>query len=156
MVCRARGARRPLFRRSQFHAGTALTARKALDASALAVRAARTNGATVAPTNKCLALINKSSASAHATNKRRALPAARRNSVANAFGLYIHETLRSPSCSRARFRRVGLACRARLHVAADIVLAKVRRNRLGMSLPGVRLQRRARLARSKWPVRVTR
>ena len=43
MVCRARGARRPLFRRSQFHAGAALTARKALDASALAARAARTN-----------------------------------------------------------------------------------------------------------------
>ena len=43
MVCRARGARRPLFRRSRFHAGAALTARKALDASALAARAARTD-----------------------------------------------------------------------------------------------------------------
>ena len=40
MVCRARGARRPLLRRSQFHAGAALTARKAQDASALAARAA--------------------------------------------------------------------------------------------------------------------
>ena len=54
-------------------------------------------------------------------------------SCANAFGVYIHETLRS-SCSRARFRRVGLACRARLRVAArstnaagvHIVPAKVR------------------------------
>jgi hypothetical protein len=37
-----------------------------------------------------------------------------------------------------------------------VVLAKGRRNWLGMSLPGMRLQRRARLAWSKWPVRVTR
>jgi hypothetical protein len=50
-------------------------------------------------------------------------------SCANAFGVHIHETLRSPSCSRARFRSVGLACRARLHVAAvHIVVAEVCRN----------------------------
>ena len=54
------------------------------------------------------------------------------------------------SCSRARFRRVGMACRV------PVVLAKVRRNWLGMLLPGMRLQRRARLARSKWSVCVTR
>ena len=56
---------------------------------------------------------------------------------------------------------MGLACRARLRVAASvagthIVLAKVRRNWLDMSLRGVRLQRRAWLARSKWSVRVKR
>jgi len=61
VVCRARGARRPLFCRSQFHAGAALTARKALDASVLAARLPeRTNGGTVAATNKCLAQSNKS------------------------------------------------------------------------------------------------
>jgi hypothetical protein len=52
-----------------------------------------------------------------------ALPASRTR-----IGVYIHETLPSPSCGLARFRRVGLACRARLRVAADIVLAKVCRN----------------------------
>ena len=70
-----------------------------------------------------------------------------------------HETLRTPSCSRARFRHVGLACRARLRVEAagvHIVLAAVRGNWLCMSLRGVRLQRRAGLARSIWSVRVTR
>ena len=70
-----------------------------------------------------------------------------------------HETLRTPSCSRARFRRVGLACRARLRVEAAgvyIVLAAVRGNWLCMSLRGVRSQRRAGLARSIWSVRVTR
>jgi hypothetical protein len=90
--------------------------------------------------------------------------AARRNFVRQCIGVYIHETLRSPSCSRARFRRVGLACRARLRIAVGstsaaglrLVFAKVRRNWFGMSLRGVRLQRRARLARSKWSVRVTR
>ena len=43
--------------------------------------------------------------------------------------VYVHETFRSSSCSSARFRRVGLACRPRLRVAArsvHIVLAKVR------------------------------
>ena len=69
MVCRARGARQPLFRRSQFHAGAALTARKALDASALA-RAARTSGRTVAATNKCLAQSNKPRTRGKATKKR--------------------------------------------------------------------------------------
>ena len=51
-----------------------------------------------------------------------------------------------------------LACRARLRVAAGvhIVLAEVRGNWLRMSLRGVRLQRRAGLARSIWSVRVTR
>ena len=61
------------------------------------------------------------------------------------------------SCSRARFRHVGLACRARLRVEAaglHIVLAAVRGNWLCMSLRGVRLQRRAGLARSIWSVRV--
>ena len=59
-----------------------------------------------------------------------------------------NETLRPPSCSRARFRRVGLACRARLRVAGvHIVLAAVRGNWLRVSLRGVRLQRRPRLAR---------
>src|SRR5215470_17453041 len=40
-----------------------------------------------------------------------------------------HEILRPSSCSRARVRRLGLACRARLRVAAGvhIVLAKGRR-----------------------------
>jgi hypothetical protein len=42
---------------------------------------------TVAATNKYLARINKSSASAHATNKREALPAARRNSFGRAANL---------------------------------------------------------------------
>ena len=70
MVCRARGARQPLFRRSQFHAGAALTARKALDASALAARAARTSGSTVAATNKCLAQSNKPRTRGKATKKR--------------------------------------------------------------------------------------
>ena len=56
---------------------------------------------------------------------------------------------------------MSLACRARLRVAASIaciriVLAKVRRNWLDMSLRGVRLQRRAWLARLKWSVRVKR
>jgi hypothetical protein len=69
VVCRARGARQPLFRRSQFHAGAALTARKALDASALA-RAARTSGRTVAATNKCLAQSNKPRTRGKATKKR--------------------------------------------------------------------------------------
>src|SRR5882757_5607444 len=60
VVCRARGARRPLFRRSQFHVGAALTARKALDAR-LWRRGVpeRTNGGTVAATIKYLAERNK-------------------------------------------------------------------------------------------------
>jgi hypothetical protein len=63
-----------------------------------------------------------------------------------------------PSCSHARFRRVGLACRAQLRVVTSvpIVLTALPGNWLRMSLRGVRLQRRARLARSVWSVRVTR
>jgi hypothetical protein len=61
VVCRARGARRPLFRRSQFHAGAALTARKALDASD-----------SMAAMNKCSAQSNKSPTRVEATKKRRA------------------------------------------------------------------------------------
>jgi hypothetical protein len=96
------------------------------------------SGSTLTP--KCLARNNKSNTVR--ANKRQGSPTgsahfrARRNFVrANAIGIYIRETLRFPSSSRARFRRVGLACRARLCVAArstsaagvHIVLAKVRR-----------------------------
>ena len=102
--------------------------------------------AAMAATNKCLARSNKSRTRGNA-----------KLLVGNLFDpiSVFHETLRPRSCSHARARRVGLACRARLRVV-HIVLAKARRNRLGMSLPGMRLQRRARLARSKWSVRVTR
>jgi hypothetical protein len=116
--------------------------------------ARRAHRRPMAATNKSLARSNKSRTGGKATNQRGAYRQRGAISCAQCIGVYIHETLRSPSCGLARGRRVGLACRARLRI--HIVLAKGRRNWLGMSLPGVRLQRRARLARSKWPVRVTR
>ena len=46
-----------------------------------------------------------------------------RGAISCANGSLCYETLRSFSCSRARFRRVGLACRPRLRVAARSTIA---------------------------------
>jgi len=64
-----------------------------------------------------------------------------------------NENLRPPSCSRARFRRVGLA---RVAAGVHINLAAIRDSWRRMSLPRVRLQRRTGLAGSIWSVLVTR